>query len=220
MSDTSSNYDFSNLTQSGILRFYSKEDRNISMSFGSFNGSSSFTIFTGSGGKNWKRSIPPIARRALVSLLRVMSKKGSNQRQVVKFTEYDAEAKKVRDVGHIAFIVDDGMNILIEVGGEGLPQKFTFPVKPNARLDFSETDLTERDMFESIFAFLIDTFTISTAVAERLSSFKRPAGGSYGNNNRGGGGNSNYNRSYGQQGSNRQKSGGSFGGVEESDIDI
>jgi hypothetical protein len=221
-------YSFSNLTQSGLMKLVSKEDKNISLTINAFGGSTSLSIFTGSGGKPWSLGLKRRAINTIDILLEQMMHDPKPCRQQIMINSWDQEAKRSKQVGHLAFGIDENLVFQIDLAHEGLNgNRYTFPVKPDFSTDFSNTTLTEKDILKSAIATLREVLMTIAPIAERITSFKRPAGnfggggnkGGYNNGgNRGGGGGGNY----GGGNNNRQGStfGGGGGGSDVSDGDV
>lgn len=219
-----SNYTFENLTQSGLMKINSKDDKNVSLSVDCFGGMTSFAVWTGAGGKPWKLNLPRKTINNILTLLKKMRRDPVPGRQPIMINAYDQEIKKWKNVGQIAFAIDEGLNFQIEVAHNDLNGRHTFPVKQDGRFDFSNTFLSEKEGLSSLISWLIEVFSHDTVIAERLTSFKRnpQGGGNRGGYNQGGNNYNNNNNGGGYQ-QNRQppQSGGSFGDpVVESDLHI
>ena len=238
MSEGQSQYTFENLTQSGLFRLYAAEDKNVTLSLNVFGGNTSLAVSTGAGGKPHNIGIPRKLCNTIALLLKRMGsdiKECRNPIPFRKFEENDGK-KAMVERNNVAFGIDDKSVFYIDVAADfnndGRMQKWRFPVKNDARFDFSETVLNERDLIVANIATIMEAFTLS-GFAERITSFRRPkqqGGGNWGNKGgSSGGGNWNNNRGSGNSGNygggnsgGGQRSGGTFGGgaVVEDDIDL
>jgi len=220
MSNGPSQYGFENLTQSGLLKTNSKDDKNVTLSIDTFGGNTGMSVWTGSGGRPWKINLPRKTIANIVILLRKMRADPRPQREPIMINMWDAEAKRMKQIGQIGIGIDEGLVFQIDIAHNDLSGgRHTFPLKPDGRFDFSNTTLTEKESVEGVLDWLINALSIESLVAERLTSFKRPAGG-----NRGGGG-GNYNRggnsNQGQQGSFSNNNNNNGGGVDyENDLHV
>lgn len=204
-------YGFSNLTQSGLMKLVSKDDKTVSLSVNSFNGSTSFSIFTSSGGKPWSLGLKRRALNAICILLDQMIADPKPCRQQIMINSWDQEAKRSKQVGHLAFGIDENLVFQIDVAHEGLNgNRYIFPVKNDFSMDFSQTTLSEKDLLKSAIMTLRETLMDIAPIAERITSFKRPAGGFGGGNK--GGGYANNNSGGGNYGGGGQRQGSTFGG--------
>lgn len=218
-------YGFGNLTQSGLMKIASKDDKNVSLSINAFNGTTNFSIFTG-GGKPWSLGLKRRAINTIAILFDQMIADPKPCRHQIMISSWDMEAKRSKQVGHVAFGIDENLVFFIDLAHEGLNgNRYIFPVKPDFSTDFSNTPLTEKDILKSAIMTVREVLMDIAPIAERLTSFKRPAGG-FGGGNKGGGYNNNGgNRSGGGNygggnggGGNRQ--GSTFGGGNADDNDI
>lgn len=219
MSSGAPNYSFENLTHSGLIKLYSKDDKNISFQVDVFGGNVSFVIFTPGGGRPWKLGIPQKVIATLAILLRKMRAEPRPCREAIMVNVFDAEAKRMKQVGQLGIGLDETLTLQLDISHTELNGRHMFPIKPDSRFDFSNTSLSEKEAVQSVIDSLLTTLTVEVPTAVRLSSFKRAPGGGGGQqrggfNNAGGnrnfggnsGGGNNYNnRSGGQQA-------GSFGG--------
>lgn len=219
-------YAFENLTQSGLLRANSKDDKNVSLSIDTFGGNTSFVVFTGAGGKPWKVNLPRKTISNVVILLRKMKADIRPCREPIMLNQFDTETKRFKQVGQIGIGIDDNLQFQIDVVHNELNGRHTFPIRPDGKFDFSNTSLSEKEGLEAILDWLINILSVETLIAERLSSFKRAPGGMGGNRGGfggGGGGNRNYGGGQGgggyQQRQNTQQS-NTFGGGVDSDNDL
>jgi hypothetical protein len=216
-------YGFSNLTQSGLMKIVSKDDKNISLSINAFGGSTSFSIFTGSGGKPWSLSLKRRALNTIDILLEQMIQDPKPCRQQIMINSWDQEAKRSKQVGHLAFGIDENLVFQIDLAHEGLNgNRYVFPVKTDFSMDFSNTTLSEKDILKSAIMTLREALMTIAPIAERITSFKRPAGnfggksGGGGYNNSGGGNRGGGNNYSAANNNNRQSS--TFGGGGGSDV--
>lgn len=221
-------YGFSNLTQSGLMKIVSKDDKAISLSINSFGGSTSFSIFTGAGGKPWSITLKRRAINTFSILLDQMIADPKTCRQQIMVNSWDMEAKRSKQVGHLAFGIDDQLMFYIEIAHEGLNgNRYVFPIKPEFSMDFSNTTLSEKDILKSAIMTLREVLMDIAPIAERITSFKRPAGNfGGGQGNKGGGYNNGGNRGGGNYGGGGNSGGGNRqgstfgGGSDVSDNDV
>lgn len=228
-------YSFENLTHSGMLKIQSKDDKNVMFDLGVFGGSTSINVFTGAGGKPWRLPISRKVIDTIIVLLEKMRDEPRTRREPIflnRFEEADGR-KGWKQYGCIGLGIDESLNFYIDVSANELPSRFMFPFRRDAKFDLSQTAMTDRDYIKADINHIIDVLK-DTAIAERLTSFKRQntGGGNGGGNwNKGGGNNNwknnngggnNYNRNNG--GGNNYQQGGTFGGggsVEiESDLHV
>ena len=208
-----SNYTFDKLTQSGLFRINSKEDKQVSLSFDAFGGSTGFGIWTGGGAKPFKLPLPRMAMHRFVALLRKMRANPIAGREQIPLMQWDPETKRSNQVGMIVFSLDENQNLAIEISHKELNGRHTFPIRHNSKFDFSGTSLSPREDLESLFDWLISEMLMVSPVAERLSSFKRPPQGGGGRGNYGGGGNrGGYNNGGGNRGGGQSSFGNNGGG--------
>jgi len=216
---------FENLTQSGLLKVSGKEDRNMSLQLDVWNGSTSFAIFTQGGGKPWKLAIPTQTIAAILILLRKMRANPAPCREAIFVNEYDAENKRMKQVGQIGIGIDESLLFQIDFAHNQLQVaggKATFAFKPNSRFDFSHSSLTDKEKLQACIDEVIAALALASPIAARISSFKRQAGQAGGGNRGGfsGGGNRNFNNNsgggYNRNNNQAPASGGTFGG----DVDI
>lgn len=214
-------YGFSNLTQSGLMKINSKDDKTVSLSINAFGGSTSFSIFTSAGGKPWSLTLKRRSVNAIALMLDRMMADPKPGREQIMLNNWDQEAKRVKQVGHLAFVIDENLVFHIELAHEGLGgNRYVFPIRTDLGFDFSNTSLTEKDILVSAIMTLRETLMDIAPIAERITSFKRPAGNFGGGGNKGGynnGGNRGGGNNYG--GGNRQ--GSTFGGgsdVNDNDV--
>ena len=210
---------FENLTQSGIFRINSKDDKNVSLSLDVYMGNTSLVVFTGSGGKPWKQGLPSKVLANLVILLKKMQNEPRPCREPVFLNEFVEEngKRQFKQKGCIGFGIDENLVPFIDVSANDLVGRHLFPLKPDARFDFSNTSMSEKDSLVGLLEYLIQCFSYTTTIAERISSFKRAPnqGGNKGGYGGGGGNRGNYggNNSYGNSNnSNNSNQGGTFGG--------
>jgi hypothetical protein len=221
---------FENLTQSGLIKVNSKDDRNVTFQIDAYGGNISMVVFTGAGGRPWKLNIPAKVTANLLILLRKMRANPAPCREAIFINEYDAETKRFKQVGQIGIGIDEGLTFQLDVAHNQLQApggRFIFPIKPDGRFDFTNTTLSEKEGVQGVIDSLITALSIESIVAARLTSFKRqPGAGGQGGGNKGnwsGGGNrGNFNNNGGGGGYNRQNnsnnaSGGTFGGVDVSE---
>ena len=220
-------YSFDNLTQSGLAKLTSKEDKNIALSINCFGGSMSFSVFTGGGGKPFSLTIKRQSIYVIGTLLQQMIADPRPCRQGIPINTWDQEAKRSKNIGQLAFGIDENLIFQIELSHEQLNggARYTFPVKKDFTLDFSNTSLSEKDLLAAAVTYIHEILTTVAPIAERLTSFKRPQGnfgggggnrGGYGGGNRGGG---NYNNN--DNGGGRSSTFGNSGGgsnVSEDDM--
>jgi len=221
MSQAPTQYSFENLTQSGLFRLPSKEDKNVSLSFDVFGGFSSFCIFTGQGGKPWKLTLPRKTIDSFIILLENMIADPRPKREPVflnRFEEADGR-KGFKQYGCIGFGIDDNLSFYIDVAANELPNRYLFVVKKDGRFDFSNTSMNEKDSLKADISFIINVLK-NSAVAERLTAFKRQntGGAPSGGGNRGGfnqsGGGNNYSRPPAQSQSS------TFGGAPDTESEL
>lgn len=204
---------FENLTQSGLIKINAKDNKDVSFSIDVYMGNTSMVVFEGGGGKPWKKGLPAKLQAAILVLLRKMQNEPTVRREPIFFNDYDAEAKKYKQVGCVGIGIDEKMTLFIDVAGDGLRDRYMFPIRTDGRFDFQNTSMTEKDMIASTIQVLITLFEASIPTAERISSFKRTGGG--GGGNRGGGGNyggGGNKGGYGGGGSGGGGGGGNYGG--------
>jgi hypothetical protein len=221
---------FEMLQQGGLVKINAKDNKEVSLSFDVYMGNASIVIFEGAGGKPWKKGLPAKFQAAILVLLKKMQNEPTVRREPIFFNDFDAETKKYKQVGCMAFGIDEKMTFYIDVAGDGLRERYMFPIRSDGRFDFNNTAMTEKDMIASTIQLLITLFEVVMPTAERISSFKRTGGGggsrggggNYGGGgsrgNYNGGGNNNY--SGGGGGGNRQSSGQTFGGSSGDDGDL
>lgn len=213
---------FESLTHSGLIKANSKDDKTVSFQVDVYGGIVSFVVFTGVGGRPWKQNIPAKAISNILILLRKMRANPAPCREPIFINDWDPETKRMKQVGQIGIGIDETLTLQIDIAHNQLQApggKFTFPIRPEMRFDFSNTSLSEKESLQGVIDSLITTLSLEALVAARLSSFKRintgQAGGNkggytnnggqrgFGNNNGGG-----YNR----QNNQNNTSGGTFGG--------
>lgn len=214
---------FENLTHSGIMRVNSKDDRNISLSLNAFGGSTNFSVFAGGGGKPWSVTLKRRSIANIIILLRNMQNNVQPCREMIMIKQYDPEAKRSKEIGSIAFGIDENLTFQIEVAGDGLNGRHIFPIRNDLGLDFSNTSMSEKDIVKGAIETLIDALSLSSVVAERLTSQKRQFSGGGGGGNRGnfGGGNRSGGGGYNNNGGGNRQGNSTFGGSEGvSDGDI
>lgn len=220
---------FGDLVQSGMFSKRSKDDKNVSLSVGCYGGMTSLTVFTGAGGKPWSTTIPRDTIPAFVLILRKLKENPSaGSRKPVFIQKYqeneNGRGGKYVQAGCLGFGIDETMNFYIDISANDLTGRHIFVIKPNPKYDFSNTELTEKDMlFASIDAF-IHLLVNSTDSGERLTAFKKtPTGNSQSGGNRNFGGNSGGNRNYGNTSNDNRSSGnnrGTFSGGNSGGVDI
>jgi len=215
---------FETLTHSGLIKANSKDDKNVSFQVDVYGGIVSLVVFTGAGGRPWKQNIPAKAIANILILLRKMRANPAPCRESIFINEWDPEAKRFKQVGQIGIGIDETLTFQIDIAHNQLQApggKFTFPIRPEARFDFTNTSLSEKETLQGVIDSLITTLTLEALVAARLSSFKRVNGGQQGGNKGGYNNNAGGQRSYGNNSGggnyNRQPpqnnvSGGTFGG--------
>lgn len=209
------NHTFENLTQSGIMKLYSKENKDIALNLDVYGGSTSFVIFMGQGARPWKQTLPRKILNTIAHLLKKVRADIRPQRFAIDVKVYDTENRKMKTVGSIAFGIDETLTLFIELAHNDLQGRHTFPIKQDSKFDFSNTPMTEKDHLEALIDYVINVFTVETVVAERMTSFKRAPGGGRGNFGGGGGQRQGGGYSGGGQGSyqNRNNGGGQQGGT-------
>ena len=208
MSTTPENrFGYDNLTQSGILKFNSKDDKAISLSIGTFGGFTSFAVFV--GGKPWKTNIPRISLYAMIAVLNKMMLEPHPRREAISMFEWEEEngKRRLKECGAIGYGITDNLELYIDVAANNLEGRHMFPIKQNARFGFANTCLTEKDILQANIQFLINNLQYVTETAERMTAFKRPPQ-SGGYNKSGGGGSWNNNKPAGAP----PATGGTFGG--------
>lgn len=181
---TSPNYTYENLTQSGLFRINSKDDRNVSLSLDAFGGSTSFCVFTGAGGRPWKYSLNGKAKALIIVMLEKMAAAPSPQRQPVmlnKFEENDGK-KRFVEYGQIGFGIDENLMLFIDVAANDLQGRHLFQIKPDPKANFTNTTMSEKDILVGLINWLIGELRITSTLAERMTSFKRAPGGGFGGN--------------------------------------
>lgn len=215
MSNTENRYAYENLTQSGLFRLTSKDDKQVSLSINAFGGSTAISVFAGGGGKPWSQTMKRRSIRQIVLLLEGMRNDIRPCRETIMINTWDQEAKRAKQIGHIAFGIDDNLQFMIEVAGDGVGGngKHVFPVRTDLAFDFSNTSLTDKDVVKTAIDTVIEALTVIAPIAERMTSFKKQFGGSQGGGNRGGYGGGNRQSSGGYNGGGNQRQGSStFGG--------
>lgn len=220
MADAANSFEM--LTQSGIFRINSKDDKNVSLSLDVYMGNTSLVVFTGAGGKPWKLGLPAKVRANIVILLKKMQAEPRPCREpmfINEFVEEDGK-KKFKQKGCVGFGIDEALIPFIDVAANDLNGRHMFPLKQDARFDFSNTTMSEKDSLVGLLEFLINCFSETTIIAERISSFKR-TGGAGGGGNKGSYGGSG-NKSYGQQnqGGQQQQQSTTFGGGADVENDL
>jgi hypothetical protein len=207
---------FENLTQSGLLRVNSKDDKNVSMSIDTYQGNTSIVVFTGAGGKPWKTSLPLRVRLVMIALLRRLQADPTTRREAITLQTFDDGStggkKGFKAVGQLGFGIDESMMFYIDIAANDLQGRHMFPFKPDAKFDFVNTSLTERDMIGATIEYFITTLNTIVPIAERISSFKRAPGGGGNRGNFGGGGGQRGGGGGGYGGGQQGGGGGAFGG--------
>lgn len=183
---------FENLTHSGLAKFKNKEKDGPTLNIDVFGGSTRFVVFLGQGAKPFNLSLPSLARATFVRLLRRVQANPTPARESIQLNGWDAENRKVKQEGHVAIVIDDNLALYIEIGHQQINGKQVFQIKPDFKWDFSQTSMTDKDIFQSLIDYLISVLSLDSVVAERLSSQKRPrqgggGGGNWGGGNRSGG---------------------------------
>lgn len=227
MADAPANNSFENLTQSGIFRINSKDDKNVSLSLDVYMGNTSLVVFTGAGGRPWKLGIPAKVRCNIVVLLKKMQAEPRPLREALFINEFVEEngKRQFKQKGSIGFGIDENLTAFIDVAANDLQGRHMFPIKPDGRFDFSNTSMSEKDTLVAMLQWLIDSFSDTAMFAERLSSFKRTGGGG-GNRNFGGGGGGNRGNygggggggNYNQNNNNNNQQSNTFGGGGGADV--
>lgn len=217
---------FENLTQSGIIRVNSKDDKNVSLSLDVYMGNTSLVVFTGAGGKPWKLGLPPKVQANIVIMLKKMQAEPRPCREPIFINEFVEEGgkKQFKQKGCIGIGIDENLGLFIDVAANDLNGRHLFPFKGDGRFDFSNTSMSEKDTLVGMLEFLINSFSTTVILAERISSFKRTGGnsgggskGNYGGGNRG---SNNYGGgSGGNYGGNSQQS-STFGGSPDVENDL
>lgn len=218
---------FENLTQSGLLKVPSKDDKNVSLQIDVWGGNTSIVVFTGAGGKPWKHILPTKIRFVVAQLLRRMKAEPRPCREPIMLNAFVEEngKRQFKQMGQIGIGIDENLGLYIDVAHNELNGRHHFPIKNDGRFDTSNTSLSEKDLLVGLIDWIIHVLTVETVTAERLSSFKRQGGGGGGNRggfgggqNRGGysggGGGNQYGGNNGGGGQ-RQQSGGTFGGDDD-----
>jgi hypothetical protein len=216
---------FENLTHSGIIKANAKDDKTVSFQIDVYGGSISLVVFTAAGGRPWKQNISTKAISNILILLRKMRANPAPCREAIFINDWDAETKRMKQVGQLGIGIDDTLTLQIDIAHNNLQApggRFTFPIRPETRFDFSNTSLSEKEALQGVIDSLITTLSLEALLAARLSSFKRvntgQAGGNKGGYNNAGGGQRSYGNNSGGGGyNNRQNnhnnaSGGTFGG--------
>lgn len=218
---------FESLTQSGIVKVNSKDDKNVSLSLDVYMGNTSLVVFTGAGGKPWKLGLPSKVQANIVVLLKKMQAEPRPCREPIFINEFVEEngKKQFKQKGCIGIGIDENLTLFIDVAANDLKGRHLFPFKGDGRFDFSNTSMSEKDTLVGMLEFLISSFSTTVIMAERISSFKRTGGaggnkGNFGGGNRGsgsyGGGNSGGGNNYG---ANAQQS-STFGGGPDVENDL
>lgn len=205
-------YSFENLTQSGLIKANAKDNRDVSLSVNCFGGSTQFSVFTGNGARPVSISLQRQSIHAIVILLKKMRENIRAHKETVFLNTWDPDNKRMKQVGQIGFGIDENMTFQFEIAHNDLNGRHIFPIKPNSKVDFSNSSLSEKETIESILNWLIQTFEIETVVAERLTSFKRPNTGGGGGNRGGSFGGNRQNSGGGNRDQNSFGSGGNQGG--------
>jgi uncharacterized membrane protein YgcG len=217
---------FENLTQSGLVKVTSKDDKNVSLTVDVYMGNTSLVVFTGAGGKPWKIGLPGRVQATLLTLLRKMKNAAQPCREPIMLSVFDDGStggkKGFKDVGNIGFGIDENLNFYIDITHNDLPGRHMFPFRHDPKFNFSNTTLSEKDMLGASIDVMIAAFETTIPLAERISSFKRTGGGGQrggfgggagggGGGNRGGYGGGGGGGGYGNNNNQQQRS-GSFGG--------
>ena len=182
------------LSHSGLLSLRSESNPDVSLSVGVFQGNASFTVFTKGGPPTFKVALNAITVSLIKRLLRkLVSGAKPGYRLPLNLREYNRDERKFNVVGGLAFGIDDANTMYIEAAGKGLSERFKFPVKIPGSLDYSNTELTEREVLEIAADSIIDVLVIDVANSRALSRVKRQPGnnnnkGSWGNKGGGNGG--------------------------------
>lgn len=223
---------FDKLTHSGLIKANSKDDKQVAFQIDVYGGNIGFVIFTQAGGRPWKINIPSQAIANILILLRKMRANPAPCREAIFINDWDMETKRWKQVGQIGIGIDEALVFQIDIAHNQLQApggRFVFPIRQNAKFDFSNTSLSEKEAVQGVIDYIIGTLSTEATIASRLSSFKRApgqggggkpggynAGGgnrSYGNN----GGGNNYNRNNNNQ---NNASGGTFGGGTDIESDL
>lgn len=217
-----SNNSFENLTHNDLFTLYSKDNKDVKMSLGTFMGGTGFSVWTGAGGRPINLRFQSKSWFSIIALLKKMRSELHAQRQPImlnKFEQGQDGRWSSKQIGYVAFIIDDNASLFIEVSSDELNGKFLFPVKGDSKVDFSQTNMSERDLLAALFDWMIATFEVERMFAERLSSFKKQFDKQGGGQRKGGGGN--WSGGGGQrsgsgggynQNNNQQGGGGTFSG--------
>jgi len=200
------------LNHSGLLSLRSESNPDVTLTVGVFQGNASFTVFTKGGPPSFKVQLNSITVSLIKRLLRkLVAGAKPGYRMPLNLRDYDRDARKFNVVGGLAFGIDDTNTMYVEAAGKGLSERFKFPVKIPGSLDYSNADLTEREVLEIAADSIIDVLCFDVSNSKSLSRVKRQPGaggnkGSWGNK-----GSSNGNGNY-RSANNNHSSGGGGGG--------
>lgn len=238
MADVGQN-SFDNLTHSGLLKLPSKDDKNVSLQIDVWGGNTSLVVFTGAGGKPWKHPLPAKTRYNLKLLLMKMRAEPRTMRDPIMLNAFVEEngKRQFKEMGQLGIGIDENLQLYIDIAHNELSGRHLFPVKGDSRFDYKNTSLQPKDMLIATIDWIVHVLIEETAMAERLSSFKRAPGGGGGFNRGGGGGGGNRSGGYGggqgggggsyggggggnQGGGQRQQSGGTFSGGGDDDLHV
>jgi uncharacterized membrane protein YgcG len=216
---------FENLQHNALYTLQSREDKNIRLTIGTYNGRTTLNVFTGQGGRPWNTRLSrPVVMR-ICRLLELLKSNGEPIRYSITLTDWDRDTKKHVKTADLGFGIDDSRAFVIDVAPVG-QKKFVLAARDPFGVDFTNTPLTERDNTNAQIDEFIDVIKNIAPIREALTSFKLPQqngggfnrGGGGGNYNRGGGqGGGNYNRSNGGGNSGGGSSGGNRGFSQEED---
>lgn len=180
------------LDHNGLIKLTADGNREVTASIGVFMGNATLTIFTKGSKPTYKFPINQTSIALIDIILKKLVAAPGPKRQPLVQRKWEPEEKKWKPLGGLCIVVEEDLKLFLECSGSGLPERFRFQVRLAPSIDYSNTDLSDRDVFEATAKLLNDTLHDRLPVDQVLTSVKRPkggyggGGGGYGGGNKGG----------------------------------